>query len=93
MLFETVTGLLIWLLPLSFSTQFMLLTHTLLGLLMVGPYAWYQTRHWLKVRPQKFSHHKVTGYASFTALTICIVSGVVLSVQAAFATQSQQLCK
>jgi len=87
LLFETVTGLLIWLLPHSMSTQFMLLSHTVLGLVMIVPYVWYQVRHWLKVRHQKFSHHKVTGYASLVALLTCIVTGVILTVQAAFETR------
>ena len=87
LLFETVTGLLIWLTPVSFSTQFMLLAHTILGLLMVVPFAWYQTRHWIKVSRQKFSHHKVTGYALFASLATCIVSGVVLTWQASFSTR------
>ena len=87
LLFETVTGFCVWLMPFALGAQFMLLAHTVAGVAMIVPYAIYQTRHWRTVSQQGFSHHKVTGYASFAALLICIVSGGVLTWQATAATR------
>ncbi len=87
LLFETITGLVIWLTPFSLTAQFMVLTHTVLGLLIVLPFAWYLTKHWVAVSRQRFSHHKITGYGSFAAIAVCLVSGVVLTIQSAFGTR------
>ena len=87
LLFEAITGLLIWLLPFSLSVQFMVLSHTAIGVLLVVPYAWYQIRHWLMVRHQRFNHHQVTGYSSLLAVAVCIGSGIWLTIEAAFGTR------
>ncbi|MCA9322968.1 MAG: hypothetical protein KDB53_19665, partial [Planctomycetes bacterium] len=82
--FEIVSGLLVWLLPFSLTMQFVVLGHTVVGVAMVLPWIIYQAKHWLAVSRQKFSHHKVTGYAAFASLVVCLVSGGVLTWQAAF---------
>jgi ABC-type proline/glycine betaine transport system permease subunit len=84
LLFETLTGLAIYLLPFSLSTQFMVLAHTGTGILFILPYTWYQIRHWLNYRRQTVTHIKMTGYLLFTATMICLVSGIILTFQAAF---------
>ncbi len=87
LLFETVTGLAIWLLPFSVSAQVMVLVHTLVGLLLLIPFAWYQARHWNAYRRWRLSHVVLTGYFAMAATLVAIVSGLVLTWQALFATR------
>jgi hypothetical protein len=87
LLCETVTGLSMWLLPFSVSNQVMVLLHTAVGLGLLGPFAWYQVRHWLLYRPQRLSHVKLTGYFAMVATGLAIVSGIVLTAQALWATR------
>ncbi len=85
LLFETLSGLAIYLLPFSLPVQFAVLVHTGAGLLFVVPYAWYQARHWAMYRQGGFTHVKLTGYLSLLATALCCISGLVLTYQAAFA--------
>ncbi len=64
----------------------MVLVHTAMGLVFVLPYTWYQVRHWLMYRRTTLTHVKLTGYLSLVATTVCGVSGIVLTLQAAFST-------
>ena len=50
LLFETITGLAIWLLPFSVSNQFNVVLHTLGGLVFLVPFLVYQVKHWLQYR-------------------------------------------
>ncbi|MDH4044930.1 MAG: hypothetical protein OEW06_10760, partial [Gemmatimonadota bacterium] len=87
LLFETVTGLLVWLLPFSVPNQVMVLLHTAIGVVFLVPFAWYQIRHWLIYRPIRLSHVKLTGYFAMAATIVAMVSGIVLTVQALWATR------
>ena len=87
LVFETITGLGIWLLPFSLPLQFTVLVHTIVGLLFVLPYAWYQLHHWRVYRHAPMTHVKLTGYLALVATLVCSISGLVLSYQAAFATR------
>ncbi|MFT5090001.1 MAG: hypothetical protein ACI906_000715 [Candidatus Latescibacterota bacterium] len=87
LLFETLTGLGIWLLPFSLPLQFSVLVHTAVGLIFVLPYAWYQLHHWRVYRHAPMTHVKLTGYLALVSTLICSASGLVLSYQAAFATR------
>jgi hypothetical protein len=87
LLFETLTGLSIWLLPFSVSNQVMVLLHTAIGLVFIVPFAWYLIRHWLLYRPRQMSHVKLTGYFAMAATIVAIVSGLVLTWQALFLTR------
>jgi hypothetical protein len=87
LLFETLTGLAIYLLPFSLPIQFMVLVHTGAGLVFIIPYALYQMRHWSVYRRQTMTHVKMTGYLSLLATAICGVSGIVVTAQAVFATR------
>ena len=82
--FETLTGVLVWLLPFSLSAQFMLLVHTGVGVLWTVPWVWYQGRHWNQVRRQPFTHLQATGYTGLAVLLAFIVTGLILTWQAAF---------
>jgi len=87
LLFETATGLAIKYLSFSIATQGMVLVHTVGGLIFLLPYAVYQWRHWRNYRRVQMNHLKVTGYLAMVATQVASVSGVVLTVQAAFGTR------
>ena len=87
LLFETVTGLAIWLLPFSIANQFIVLLHTGLGLLFLVPFLWYQLRHWRIYRVMQMTHVKLTGYLTLGATLLAIVSGLMLTGQAVFGTR------
>jgi hypothetical protein len=87
LVFETLTGLSMYLLPFSVPNQVAVLLHTLIGLVFVVPYAWYQIRHWRLYRERQMTHIKLTGYFSMVAAIALALSGVVLSVQALVATR------
>ncbi len=86
LLFETLTGLSIYLVPFSVPNQTMVLLHTLVGLIFVIPFAWYQIRHWLIYRSQTMTHIKLTGYLAMAITIVAGVSGLLLTYQALFQT-------
>lgn len=88
--FETLTGLAIYLLPFSVPNQMMVLLHTAAGIVLVFPFAVYQLRHWRIYRSIRLSHVKLTGYFAMAATIALIVSGLVLTYQALFATRISQ---
>ncbi|HLG20891.1 MAG TPA: multiheme c-type cytochrome [Bdellovibrionota bacterium] len=85
--FESLTGLLIYFGPFSLSNQFAVLLHTVVGILWLVPYAVYQWTHWRGVRSQRLSHFKLIGYVTWVAITVCGVSGIVLTVEATWGTR------
>lgn len=91
LLFETITGLSIWLLPFSVPNQFAVLLHTAGGLLFLVPYLVYQWRHWKTYRSRSWSHYMLTGYVAFAAVLVNIASGLVLTVQAVIGTAISHL--
>ena len=60
LVFETLSGLAIYLLPFSVSNQMTVLLHTAAGIVCVLPYIWYQLRHWRKYRSIRLSHVVLT---------------------------------
>ncbi len=87
LVFETLTGLGIYLLPFSVPTQWTVVFHTLAGLTFVAPFAWYQARHWKLYRSIRVSHVVLTGYFAMLATIVLIVSGLVLTAEAIFAAR------
>jgi hypothetical protein len=87
LVFETLTGLSIYLLPFSVPNQVAVLVHTAIGLGCVIPYAWYQLRHWRLYRERQLTHVKLTGYFAMAAAIGVAISGLVLSYQAVFTTR------
>ncbi|MDC0935794.1 multiheme c-type cytochrome [Pirellulales bacterium] len=83
LLFEIVTGLVIYIFPFGEFTQFSVLLHTLVGFLMLGPATWYLVRHWLVRRGGNLSHIQLLGYSSLVALVVCTISGFVVTWQGA----------
>ena len=82
LLFETLSGLAIYLLPFSVPNQLLVVFHTLAGVVLVAPYIIYQIRHWRIYRRIRVTHVKLTGYFAMTAMVALIVSGLVLTWQA-----------
>ena len=87
LVFETLSGLAIYLLPFSVSTQMTVLVHTAAGIVFVLPYLWYQLRHWRIYRSIRVSHVVLTGYFSMLTSVALVVSGLVLTAQALFGTR------
>ncbi len=84
LLFESLTGLWIYLLPFSEFSQFSVLVHTVLGILMLLPVGWYLGRHWWLRWRTKFNHYQLLGYVAAIALGVVVVSGALLTWQALF---------
>lgn len=84
LIFLTITGLLVWLLPFSAIMQFTVLLHTLIGLLFLVPIIWYSVRHWLVYRGHPLTHIKLLGYFAVLLATISGLSGLVLTYQPLF---------
>ncbi len=80
-LFETLTGLAIWLLSFSQLAQFSVLLHTVIGFVFLLPVIWYMARHWWVRRKGNFSHYQLLGYIAAALVAICIVSGLVVTWQ------------
>jgi hypothetical protein len=87
LVFETLTGAANYLLPFSVPNQVMVLLHTIGGVVILLPYLWYQWRHWRMYQSLRVSHVVLTGYFAMVAALVLLVSGVVLTVQAALATR------
>ncbi len=83
LLFETLSGLLAYVLPFSVFNQFGVLLHTAVGILLIVPIGWYVGVHWWRRFRGNFSHYQLLGYASVAAFLALLVSGVVLTWQAA----------
>jgi hypothetical protein len=84
LLFELVTGLLIYLAPFNEFTQFSALLHSLIGIAMLAPLIWYVVRHWRVRKKGVFSHFKLLGYVSLTGVAVCVASGLVLTWEGIF---------
>lgn len=84
LLFETITGLVVYLAPFGVVAQYSVLLHTILGLLWTPLFVWYVVVHWLKRYRGKLSHIQLLGYFSFVLVAACIVTGVVLTYQSIF---------
>ena len=81
LLYETLTGLAIYLLPFSLFNQFNVVLHTLLGVLLLLPVGWFIGRHWWVRRKGNLSHYQLLGYLALGVLLVCTVTGLVLTWQ------------
>jgi hypothetical protein len=86
-LFETLSGLSLYLLPFSIPNQFLVLLHTAAGLVFLVPFLVYQWRHWVRYRARAWSHYMLTGYVAFAVTAANVVSGVVLTWQGLLGTR------
>jgi len=83
----TLTGLLIYLASFSVFNQYGVLIHTAIGVVWTPLFVWYSIRHWWLRFRGKFNHVQLLGYVGFALIALCVISGVVLGLQAAFATR------
>jgi hypothetical protein len=81
-LFELTSGLAITFGPLHPAIEWGLILHSGAGVLAVGPLVWYCAQHWKKYSDQALSDVLLLGYVGLAALTICILSGVLVTGQA-----------
>lgn len=93
LLFEILTGLSIYLLPFSVGNQIMVLLHTIVGLLFLFPYMWYQYRHWLEYKDRPVNEFVILGYVAMAATVIAILSGLALTYEAFFTTSISTVWK
>ena len=87
LLFELISGLIIYLACFSLTAQALVVIHTALGLIMVIPYIIYQAKHWYAYRKNKLTQHKLLGYLSMATALVAAFSGIFLSYEAIFQTR------
>src|SRR5215469_318648 len=88
LLFELISGLAITFGPFHPITQWGLLLHTVIGILTIAPLVWYFARHWKNYAGQAMSDVLLLGYVGVCALSICLLSGLVLTGQALLAVKT-----
>jgi hypothetical protein len=84
---ETLTGLGLWLLPFSVPAQWMVVIHTLVGVVLLAPVLDYLLWHFVAYRARPQGAVVWMGYAGALAVLVAIVSGLVLTAQAAWGTR------
>jgi cytochrome c554/c'-like protein len=89
LLFETLSGLAVWLLPFSVPNQWTVVAHTGLGLLFLPVILYEQVRHLRLYWDRPLGAVKVMGYLGSAATLAAIVSGLVLTGQALFGRRIQ----
>ncbi len=88
LLFELVSGLAVTFGPFHPVIEWGLIFHTGLGILAIAPLCWYFVRHWKTYRTQAMSDVLLLGYAGAGVLTICILSGLIVTGQALFGVKT-----
>ncbi len=91
LLFETLSGLGIYLLDFSVFNQYSVLAHTVIGVAATVPIVWYVVRHWWRRRRGNLSHYQLLGYIAAAVLGVLLVSGFVLTWQAVFGPRIGQV--
>ncbi len=89
--FEAVSGLAITFLPFQPAVQWSVLVHTLVGVAILLPLAWYVGRHWLDYRRHAMSQTVLLGYLGALALLVCSASGVVVTWQGLIGIRTSDL--
>jgi hypothetical protein len=91
LIFEAISGLVITLSPFHTAVQWSVIAHTLLGVAMLLPLAWYCVSHSLEYRRYPMSHIVLLGYVGVAALTLCSASGLVVTWQGLWQNRSSEL--
>lgn len=91
LLAETVTGLTLRFAPFHAWNQWNVVIHTVLGVLFLIPVIYYSARHWMHYRRQGLSDLVLIGYFAALFLSVCLVSGAVVTVQALATTKTSAL--
>ncbi len=84
LIFFTVTGLAVTLAPFHYLVEWSVLAHTAVGVAFVVPLIWYSIAHWRDYRRFQISSVVLLGYVADVALLVCLVSGVVVTLQGLF---------
>ncbi len=79
---QSITGLWLYAAPFSLNAQIQLIIHTVIGVVFLFPYLYYQVRHWLVWWRQKMTAAMVLGYLLMVAVLTTSTSGIVLTYQA-----------
>ncbi len=87
LVFAALSGLWIYLGPFSAAAQVLVLLHTVAGLFLLVPYVRYQVAHFLDWFRQRLTAVMVLGYALATTVLTSLVTGLVVTWQAAFGTR------
>ncbi len=87
LIFETLTGLSMYLLPFSIPNQVQVILHTLAGLIFIIPSLIYMYRHWKIYRQLTMTHFKLTGYILMVLLVILSFTGILLTYESLFLTR------
>jgi hypothetical protein len=85
LMFEGLTGLVLTFAPFHAAIQYGVLLHTLIGVVTLIPISWYLAVHWRDYKHFSLSHVVLLGYVATIGLTVCVLSGVVVTVQGLFA--------
>ncbi len=85
--FETLSGLALYLLPFSVPNQWMVVVHTGIGAVLLVPALVYQWQHLRVYWSRPGGAVKWMGYLGTAATLVAVVSGLVLTVQALWATR------
>jgi hypothetical protein len=91
LLAETVTGLALRFAPFHAWNQWNVLIHTAIGALFLVPVVYYSVQHWQHYRKQGLSDLVLIGYFATLFLATCLVSGVVVTVQALASAKTSSL--
>ena len=84
LLFVVLTGYAVWVLPFSVFRQVCVLLHTGVGVIAATALAVWQLSHWLAARKSPRTSRKVCAYVGFWLLAASVVTGFIVSWQAAF---------
>src|SRR5215469_2062278 len=82
LLVELLSGLAVTLGPFHPAVEWGVLLHTIIGIPAIALLVWYCVQHWQKYRGQALSDVLLLGYVGVGALSICLVSGFIVTGQA-----------
>lgn len=83
LLFEAASGLAILFLPFGLTKQVLILIHTAIGWVLLIPVLWYLIRHWTSYRHRPANEHTLTGYTAALSTLLAILTGILLTWEAA----------
>ena len=85
------SGALIFWLEFGVYAQYSVIVHTVIGLVAIGPVSWLVWKHWRRRDGTVSGAPALLARLSIPALVLCLASGVVISLQAAFGTSVSAL--
>ena len=71
LLFEGISGFAVTLSPFHAAVEWGLLLHTVAGVVLLLPVAWYCAVHWLDYKHFAMSHIVLLGYLALIGLVVC----------------------